>query len=183
MTVARTPLAMSGWGVSPWGSVSLQEQQGALDASSCSTPSMDGAGCSLMERRAHGRCVSPRVGPRHRWAVPHMARSSHDGAVIFLCRPVGRALYRRQEGALRSPSVSVLPARDCLSSPWRLLGKAHESLAEAGGDSGSRSLWGPPWAPTPPPACPGDQRAGLLPQTTTGPSQLGPSIRGAEGSI
>lgn len=85
---------------------------GALDASSCSTPSMDGAGCSLTERRAHGRCVSPRLGPRRRWAVPHMARSSHEmGQLSFFAVLWAVPCTAARRGRSEAPFLYFQPER------------------------------------------------------------------------
>lgn len=164
MALVRTPLRrVSGGGVSLAVSLFLQEQQGALDPPAVTRPPWLGlvAPCRNGKLTAAVRplgwaqtplgCPSvslvARLGPLGRLGCHPETRNSHNRAVTFLCRPVGRAWFGRQEGGLRSTPVCLYFQPAPIYPHPAAPGKAHESQAEAGGASGPRSLWGPPWAP------------------------------------
>lgn len=102
---------------------SPQEQQGSLDPAPVTPPPWR----ELPDGRESSRppCVPPgwaqtrlgcplaslgaRAGPMGGLGCHRMARSSRNGALIFLCRPVGCACLAARSGGLQTPPVFVGP--------------------------------------------------------------------------
>lgn len=121
-----------------------------------------------------------RPGPPVGLGCHRAARSSHDGGLIFLCRPVGRALYHSQEGgALQTPGCIFTSRRGVCILTRQLQGRRvnHWVRGWRGAGHGRRRAARCSLGPTLSEALPGPYTHPLPAQETREPDQPPPQAR------